>query len=73
MSDFVSVIFCRVCGSRYVEISDWNEDSKKAVIRCRTCSASEETSKFTLGRCSVTGRELQNARETSAKKGKYEK
>jgi hypothetical protein len=73
MSDFVSVIFCRVCGSRYVEISDWSEDGKKAVIRCRTCKASEESSKFTLGRCLVTGKELQEARESSAKKGNYEK
>jgi hypothetical protein len=73
MSEFVSVIICMVCGSRYVEISGWSEDGKKAVIRCRTCNASEETSKFTLGRCSVTAGELQNARDTSAHKGRYEK
>jgi hypothetical protein len=73
MSDFVSVVFCRVCGSRYVEISEWNDKENKAVIRCRTCNASEETSKFTLGRCSVTGKELQSARESVAKKGHYEK
>ncbi len=73
MSDFVSVIFCRICGSRYVEISDWNEEGMKAVIRCRTCNASEESSKFTLGRCSVSSKELLNARETAAKKGRYEK
>lgn len=70
MGNYVSVILCRVCGSRYVEIQEW--DDGKAVFFCRTCGAHEETDKFTLGRCSVTNSELMNARDTAARKGNYE-
>jgi DNA-directed RNA polymerase subunit M/transcription elongation factor TFIIS len=73
MSDnYVSVIFCRRCGSRYVEISEWTDEGK-AVFHCRTCNNSMETEKFTLGRGSVTNKALDNARITSAKKKKYER
>jgi hypothetical protein len=72
MSEFVSIIFCRRCGSRYVEISEWS-DMGKAIIRCRTCNNSEEVTNFTLGRASVTRSELENARTTMARKGRYEK
>ena len=71
MSEFVSVIFCRNCGSRYVEISQW--EGKNAIIHCRTCNVTEEMEHFTLGRCQVKKTELFNARLTIAKKGKYEK
>jgi len=70
MNNFVSAIFCVVCGSRYVEIMEWS-NSGKSVIRCRTCGASEQVSNFTLGRCSVSNTELQKARDTRAVKGKY--
>jgi len=72
MSDFVSVILCRNCGSRYVEVSQWSEEGK-AIFHCRTCGKNEEVEHFTLGRCKVTHTELQNVRDTRAKKGKYEK
>ena len=71
MSNFVSVIFCGNCKSRYVEISEW--DGKKAIIHCRTCNNSETVSGFILGRCRVTNTELQNARDTTAKPGKPER
>ncbi|MFC1668782.1 hypothetical protein ACFL20_00195 [Spirochaetota bacterium] len=72
MSNYVSVIFCRNCSSRYVEVSKWTADGK-AIFHCRTCGNSMETSKFTLGRASVNNSGLQEARDTIAKKGKYEK
>ncbi len=74
MGEFVSVIFCRNCGSRFVEISRWNNEGKgKAIIHCRTCDNVEEMGNFSLGRCQVTKNELNNARLTVAKKGRYEK
>jgi len=72
MSEFVSVIFCRKCTSRWVEISEWSSDGK-AVFHCRTCGAREEIENFTMGRCRVTNSEHMNARETVPKKGDYEK
>ncbi len=72
MSNYVSLIFCRNCGSRYVEVSQWSENGK-ALFHCRTCNCSEEVGKFTLGRCRVTNKELSDARETMAKKNKYER
>lgn len=71
MSEFVSVIFCRRCGSRYVEINEW--ENEVAVVRCRTCGNRTELKGFTLGRCSVTRRELDIARNTSAGKNDFEK
>ncbi|MDY6970228.1 MAG: hypothetical protein SVR08_16460 [Spirochaetota bacterium] len=65
MSDFVSVVFCRNCKSRYVEITDWTED-KKTIFYCRSCNSYEVVEKFTLGRCRVANSELQNARDTRA-------
>ncbi len=70
--NFVSVIFCRNCASRYVEISEWAPDGN-AIIRCRSCGTSEEIAHFTLGRGHISNVELQNARDTRAKGGRYEK
>ncbi len=72
MSEFVSVMFCRVCSSRYVDISEWTEDGR-AVVRCRSCGNHEELGRFTLGRCRVSSKELLDARDTRAMKGRYEK
>ncbi len=72
MAEFVSVVFCRRCGSRYVEISDWSGEGK-AYFRCRTCGNSEEMGNFTMGRARITRAELENARTTTARKGRYEK
>ena len=72
MSNYVSVIFCRVCNSRYVEIVEWTAE-RKSIIHCRTCNASEEIEKFTLGRCRISDVELQNARDTRAIPGKPER
>ena len=46
MSEFVSVIFCRRCGSRYVEIREWKNSS--AVVYCRTCKNSSELTPWLL-------------------------
>ena len=56
MSQFVSVIFCRRCGSRFVEINEWKDNV--ALISCRSCGNKTELKGFTLGRCSVTKKEL---------------
>jgi hypothetical protein len=64
MSEFVSVIFCRRCSSRYVEIKEWND--KTAIVYCRSCGNSTELKGFTLGRCQVSNKELGTARNTSA-------
>lgn len=64
MSEFVSVIFCRRCGSRYVEIKEWNKNT--ALIYCRACNNSAELTGFTMGRCRVSAKELETARNTSA-------
>ena len=71
MSEFVSVMFCRRCGSRYVEIREWK--NKAAVAYCRTCGNANELSGFTLGRCQVTRKELEIARNTSAHMNDFEK
>ncbi len=71
MSEFVSVMFCRRCGSRYVEIREWKDRS--ALIYCRTCKNSNEVTGFTLGRCQVTKKELEIARNTSAHLNDFEK
>jgi len=71
MSEYVSVIFCRRCGSRYVEINEWEEGI--ATVRCRTCGNKTELSGFTLGRCAVTRKELEIARNTSARINDFEK
>ncbi len=76
MTEFVSVIFCRRCSSRYVEVTDWSEEGK-SVVRCRSCENVEELSNFTLGRTRIKPTELMEARETAAVFGrrdsKYEK
>ena len=72
MSNFVSVIFCRRCSSRYVEINEWTPDNK-CVFYCRTCGAKEVLENFTLGRCNVPSSEIQTARETKAIPGKSER
>jgi hypothetical protein len=66
MSNYVSVIFCKNCNSRYVEVEEWDYPEKKVIIHCRTCGIRETVSNFTLGRCKVTNSELQTARETRA-------
>jgi len=71
MSEFVSVIFCRNCGSRYVEIKEWKD--KSALIYCRTCNNSSELTGFTMGRCRVLKKELETARNTSAAKNELMK
>lgn len=71
MSEFVSVIFCRRCGSRYVEITEWKNDS--ASVFCRSCKNSTQITGFTLGRCQVTRKELDIARNTSAGINEFEK
>jgi hypothetical protein len=72
MGNFVSVIFCRNCSSRYVEISEWTSDGK-AILQCRSCNNREVLAHFTLGRAKISNPELQNARDTIAKRGRYEK
>lgn len=69
--NYVSVIFCRRCGSRFVEVGEWSE-AGTAVIQCRSCNNREEIRGFTLGRCQVPDKELQEARETAARGGTYE-
>jgi hypothetical protein len=66
MSNYVSVIFCRNCSSRYVEIEEWNTRDKKVVAHCRTCGVSETLTNFTLGRTKISDKELQEARDTRA-------
>ncbi|MBP7583188.1 MAG: hypothetical protein KBA61_04085 [Spirochaetes bacterium] len=72
MSNYVSVIFCKNCNSRYVEVTEWPEENT-VEIYCRSCQARDRLSHFTLGRCRVTNTELQNARDTRASKGKQQK
>ena len=69
MSEYVSVIFCRNCGSRFVEITEWSEE-KKAIFHCRSCNTVEEIKKFTMGRCLVSKKELENGRLTAARLGR---
>jgi len=71
MPEYVSVIFCRKCGSRYVEINTWSNGN--AVATCRTCRYSVELPGFTLGRCAVTRKELDIARNTIARINDFEK
>jgi hypothetical protein len=72
MNNFVSIIFCRNCSSRFVEIAEWTSDGK-AVVQCRSCNNREVLSNFTLGRGKISNIDLQTARDTMAKRGKYEK
>jgi len=72
MSNFVSIILCRNCGSRCVEIPGWIETGN-AIIHCHTCGNHKELSGFTLGRARITNAELQNARDTAARMGASEK
>jgi hypothetical protein len=72
MDNYVSVIFCRNCNSRHVEIGEWTPEGKP-IIQCRSCNTRETISNFTLGRGKISNTELQNARDTMAKKGRYEK
>ncbi len=72
MITYVSVIFCGKCKSRFVEIGEWTSDGKM-VMKCRLCNATEEVSNFTLGRAAISNTELQNARDTMARKGRYER
>lgn len=71
MSNYVSVIFCRNCGSRYVEAVPGQNGA--VAFFCRSCGVREEFNKFTLGRCKVGNTELQNARDTKAGKVKPER
>ncbi|HPS59491.1 MAG TPA: hypothetical protein PK514_15420 [Spirochaetota bacterium] len=71
MSEYISVIFCRRCGSRYVEVTHW--ENGNPVATCRTCRYKMELGGFTLGRCGVTKKELEIARNTSAKTNDFEK
>jgi hypothetical protein len=66
MSNYVSVIFCRNCHSRYVEVEEWDTPDKKVVVHCRTCDVRESFANFTLGRCKISDAELQIARDTRA-------
>lgn len=70
MSNYISVIFCRNCGSRYVEAFP---DGDMIVFLCRSCGAREISKKFTLGRCKVGNTELQNAFDTRAGLAKPER
>ncbi len=72
MSEFVSVIFCRRCSSRYVDASEWTE-AGNPIFKCRSCGYTEEVAGFTLGRCKVSSGELMDARDTRALKNRYEK
>ena len=72
MSNYVSVIFCKNCSSRYVEVEEWVSENTME-LHCRSCGAREAMSKFTFGRCRVTNTELQNARDTRAVRGKQQK
>lgn len=71
MSNYVSVIFCRNCGSRYVEAVPGSHGAVE--FFCRSCGVREEVQKFTLGRCKVGNSELQNAYDTRAGKVKPER
>ena len=71
MGEFISVIFCRRCGSRYVEIKEW--DNNSALIYCRACNNKSELTGFTMGRCRVSKKELETARNTSAGKNELMK
>jgi DNA-directed RNA polymerase subunit RPC12/RpoP len=71
MSEFVSVIFCRRCGSRYVELNEWTNEG--AIVSCRTCNNKSILKGFTLGRCTVSKKELDIARNTSAGINDFEK
>lgn len=71
MSEFVSVIFCRRCGSRYVEIREWENDS--ALVYCRSCKNSAYLTGFTLGRGQFSKKELEIARNTAAGLNEFEK
>ncbi len=73
MSEYVSVIFCRRCSSRFVEIQNWESKGEAPVIFCRSCGNKSELPGFTLGRCQVSRRELNVARNTSATKNAFEK
>ncbi|MBN1531263.1 MAG: hypothetical protein JXA20_01240 [Spirochaetes bacterium] len=72
MDNYVSVIFCKRCGSRYVDISEWSERGR-VIFHCRSCDYREEVIGFTLGRANISNRELQQARDTVPKKGSYER
>ncbi len=72
MSNFVSVIFCRNCSSRFVDISEWTDDGRP-ILWCRSCNTRETISHFTLGRAKIGNTDLQSARDTMAKRGRYEK
>ncbi len=71
MSEFVSIVFCRNCGSRFVEIKKWENAS--AIIYCRTCNNSCTLPGFTLGRCQVAKKDLDIARNNSAGINEFEK
>ncbi len=73
MSEYVSVIFCRRCSSRFVEIQNWGPKGEMPIVVCRSCGNKSELPGFTLGRCQVTRRELNIARNTSATKNSFEK
>lgn len=73
MSEYVSIIFCGRCSSRYVEIKDWDDEGKAPIVYCRTCGNKSELPGFTLGRCLVSKKELEIARNTSATKNSFEK
>ena len=72
MDKYVSVIFCRSCGSRHVEVPDWSEEGK-VIIHCRGCNVKEEVTNFTLGRGCMSDKEVQSARDTAALKDRFER
>jgi len=73
MSEYVSVIFCRRCSSRYVEIQNWDKKGEVPIVYCRSCGNKTELPGFTLGRCLVSKKELDIARNTAATKNSFEK
>ena len=46
MSNYVSIIFCKNCNSRYVEIEEWARLEKKVIIHCRTCDERKTLENF---------------------------
>lgn len=71
MPEYVSVILCRKCGSRYIEVEQWIDGNP--VATCRTCGYSLDLKGFTLGRCGIDRKQLEIARNTAAKNNQFEK
>jgi DNA-directed RNA polymerase subunit M/transcription elongation factor TFIIS len=71
MDKFVSVVFCKKCGSRFVEVPE-RSTKEMTVFQCRSCGAFDEIKSFTLGRAKLSESEMQKARDTRAKIGRFE-